>query len=101
MGEPGTGGSSTPSMVGAVKRWQKADPHKSQETWKNIAEANSTLEAQLRQLQQLSETHREAYINIIGICSHHTYGRVTSNAVLVIGNLYFTIFLLKIFSLHN
>ncbi|XP_042398893.1 phosphomevalonate kinase, peroxisomal-like [Zingiber officinale] len=75
LGEPGTGGSSTPSMVGAVKRWQKADPHKSQETWKNIAEANSTLEAQLRQLQQLSETHREAYNHIMGICSHHTYGR--------------------------
>ncbi|KAK6117011.1 hypothetical protein DH2020_049255 [Rehmannia glutinosa] len=25
LGEPGTGGSSTPSMVGAVKKWQKSD----------------------------------------------------------------------------
>lgn len=88
-------------MVGAVKQWQKADPQKSQETWKNIAEANSTLEAQLRQLQLLSETHWEAYKHIIGICSHHTYRRVTSKAVVITGTLYFTIFLLKIFSLHN
>uniref|UniRef100_A0A6N2JYT4 phosphomevalonate kinase n=1 Tax=Salix viminalis TaxID=40686 RepID=A0A6N2JYT4_SALVM len=41
LGEPGTGGSSTPSMVGAVKSWQKSDPAKAQETWRNkLAEEN-------------------------------------------------------------
>ena len=43
LGEPGTGGSTKPSMVGAVKKWQKADPEKSQETWRKLSEANSEL----------------------------------------------------------
>ncbi|KAK4741287.1 hypothetical protein SAY87_024875 [Trapa incisa] len=47
LGEPGTGGSSTPSMVGAVKKWQKSDPQKSIETWKVLSEANASLEKKI------------------------------------------------------
>ncbi|GJX91711.1 DNA-directed RNA polymerase I subunit 2, partial [Tanacetum coccineum] len=33
LGEPGSGGSSTLSMVGAVNKWQKSDPQNSKDTW--------------------------------------------------------------------
>ncbi|XVE65356.1 hypothetical protein DITRI_Ditri07aG0174400 [Diplodiscus trichospermus] len=69
LGEPGTGGSSTPSMVGAVKKWQKADPEKSQETWRKLAEANSELEIQLNMLSKLAKEHWDAYKCVIGNCS--------------------------------
>ncbi|XP_062210598.1 phosphomevalonate kinase, peroxisomal-like [Phragmites australis] len=69
LGEPGTGGSSTPSMVGSVKRWQKSDPQKSKDTWTKLGIANSVLENQLRNLNKLSEDHREAYESIVRSCS--------------------------------
>ncbi|XP_039069243.1 phosphomevalonate kinase, peroxisomal-like [Hibiscus syriacus] len=71
LGEPATGGSSTPSMVGAVKKWQKADPEKSQETWIKLAKANSELEIQLNMLRKLAEEHWDAYkcVNVIDRCS--------------------------------
>lgn len=69
LGEPGTGGSSTPSMVGAVKKWQKADPKKSQETWRKLAEANSELEKQLDMLSKLAKEHWDAYKCVIDSCS--------------------------------
>ncbi|XP_048319868.2 phosphomevalonate kinase, peroxisomal isoform X2 [Ziziphus jujuba] len=65
LGEPGTGGSSTPSMVGAVKKWQKADPQKSLDTWKKLSEANSDLETQLNTLSKLAEKHWDQYKSII------------------------------------
>ncbi|CAD6202930.1 unnamed protein product [Miscanthus lutarioriparius] len=79
LGEPGTGGSSTPSMVGSVKRWQKSDPEKSKDTWSKLAIANSALENQLRILKGLSENHREAYESVVRSCSHLTYGKVATN----------------------
>ncbi|CAK7356051.1 unnamed protein product [Dovyalis caffra] len=69
LGEPGTGGSSTPSMVGAVKRWQKSDPAKAQETWKKLSEANSALELQLNILSKLAEENWNAYECVIDNCS--------------------------------
>ncbi|XP_050237855.1 phosphomevalonate kinase, peroxisomal [Mercurialis annua] len=69
LGEPGTGGSSTPSMVGAVKRWQKSDPINSQETWRKLSEANSALETQFKVLSKLAEEHWEAYKCTIDSCS--------------------------------
>lgn len=44
LGKPGSGGSSTPSMVGSVKQWQKTDPQRSLETWRKLADANAKLE---------------------------------------------------------
>nr|KJB51571.1 hypothetical protein B456_008G223300 [Gossypium raimondii] len=69
LGEPGTGGSSTPSMVGAVKKWQKADPENSQETWRKLADANSELEIQLNMLRKLAKEHWDAYKCVIDNCS--------------------------------
>ncbi|PON62949.1 Phosphomevalonate kinase, ERG [Trema orientale] len=69
LGEPGSGGSSTPSMVGAVKKWQKSDPQKAQDTWTKLSEANSALEAQLNTLCKLAEEHWDEYENVINSCS--------------------------------
>ncbi|XP_062073459.1 phosphomevalonate kinase, peroxisomal isoform X3 [Humulus lupulus] len=68
LGEPGTGGSSTPSMVGAVKKWQKSNPEKSQETWTKLSEANSALETQLNTLCKLAEEHWDEYKKLINNC---------------------------------
>ncbi|KAK2990092.1 hypothetical protein RJ640_017763 [Escallonia rubra] len=69
LGEPGSGGSSTPSMVGAVKKWQKSEPQKSLETWTKLSEANSALETQLNLLSKLAEENWEAYKGVINSCS--------------------------------
>ena len=53
-------------MVGAVKKWQKSDPQKSQETWRKLSESNSALEAQFHMLSKLAEEHWNAYKSIIG-----------------------------------
>ncbi|XP_021905046.1 phosphomevalonate kinase, peroxisomal isoform X2 [Carica papaya] len=71
LGEPGSGGSSTPSMVGAVKSWQKSDPQKSQETWRHLSEANSDLETQLHMLSRLADKHWDVYKCVIEYCSVH------------------------------
>ncbi|XP_072987582.1 phosphomevalonate kinase, peroxisomal isoform X1 [Typha latifolia] len=73
LGEPGTGGSSTPSMVGSVKQWQKSDPQKSLETWKRLGEANSMLEALLKRLSKYAEDNWETYKHVISTCSGHAY----------------------------
>lgn len=69
LGEPGAGGSSTPSMVGAVKKWQKSDPEKSKETWTKLSEANSALETQLNTLSKLAEKHWDEYKSLINSLS--------------------------------
>ncbi|KAJ1379455.1 Ribosomal protein S5 domain 2-type fold [Sesbania bispinosa] len=69
LGEPGTGGSSTPSMVGAVKKWQKSDPEKSLDTWRKLSEANSALEMQLNLLSKLAKEQWDAYKSVIDSCS--------------------------------
>ncbi|KAM7490990.1 hypothetical protein LguiA_033911 [Lonicera macranthoides] len=69
LGEPGSGGSSTPSMVGAVKKWQKADPQKSLDTWTKLSEANSALETQLNLLSKLAAEHWDSYKCAIERCS--------------------------------
>ncbi|GLU05348.1 hypothetical protein SLE2022_224510 [Rubroshorea leprosula] len=69
LGEPGSGGSSTPSMVGAVKKWQKSEPQNSQETLRKLSEANSELETHLSRLSKLAEEHWDAYRSVIESCS--------------------------------
>ncbi|XP_058103975.1 phosphomevalonate kinase, peroxisomal isoform X1 [Magnolia sinica] len=81
LGEPGTGGSSTPSMVGAVKQWQTSDPQKSLETWRRLAEANSLLEMQLKALGTFAHEKLEAYKLVIGNCSSHRYEKWLEQAV--------------------
>ncbi|KAL0312424.1 UNVERIFIED_CONTAM: Phosphomevalonate kinase, peroxisomal [Sesamum radiatum] len=72
LGEPGTGGSSTPSMVGAVKKWQKADPQNALETWKKLSESNSALEFYLNTLTKLAENNYDTYRSAIDNCSKLT-----------------------------
>uniref|UniRef100_A0A7C9DS86 phosphomevalonate kinase n=2 Tax=Opuntia streptacantha TaxID=393608 RepID=A0A7C9DS86_OPUST len=69
LGEPGSGGSSTPSMVGAVKGWQKSDPEKSRYIWTKLSETNSLLEKQLNKLSELAEEQGETYERVINRCS--------------------------------
>ncbi|KAK1367579.1 Phosphomevalonate kinase [Heracleum sosnowskyi] len=69
LGEPGTGGSSTPSMVGAVKKWQKSDPQRSRDIWTKLSNANSALEKQLNLLRKLAAEHADAYQCVINSCS--------------------------------
>lgn len=69
LGEPGVGGSSTPSMVGAVKKWQKSDPQKSLDTWRKLSQGNSELETQLNMLSKLAAEHWDSYKYIINRCS--------------------------------
>uniref|UniRef100_A0A5B6ZFX2 phosphomevalonate kinase n=1 Tax=Davidia involucrata TaxID=16924 RepID=A0A5B6ZFX2_DAVIN len=69
LGEPGSGGSSTPSMVGAVKKWQKSDPQKSLDLWRKLSESNSALETQFNTLSKLAEEHWDAYKGVINSCS--------------------------------
>ncbi|KAJ0566573.1 putative phosphomevalonate kinase [Helianthus annuus] len=71
LGEPGSGGSSTPSMVGAVKKWQKSDPEKSKETWDRLSEANSALEAHFNLLSKLAAENWDSYKSVIDSCSMH------------------------------
>lgn len=56
-------------MVGAVKKWQKSDPQKSQETWNKLSEANLDLEKQLNLLRKLAAEQWDAYKCIISKCS--------------------------------
>nr|AZK89901.1 phosphomevalonate kinase [Jasminum sambac] len=72
LGEPGSGGSSTPSMVGAVKKWQKSDPTNALETWSKLSEANSTLEMHLNTLRNLAEKNSDVYTSVINSCSNLT-----------------------------
>ncbi|QHO34750.1 uncharacterized protein DS421_9g269630 [Arachis hypogaea] len=69
LGEPGTGGSYMPSMVGAVKKWQKFDPQKFLDTWRRLSEANSQLEIQLNFLSKLAKEQWDAYKSVIDSCS--------------------------------
>lgn len=69
LGEPGSGGSSTPSMVGAVKKWQMSDPEKARENWQKLSDANLELETKLNSLSKLAKEHWDVYLGVIKSCS--------------------------------
>lgn len=77
LGEPGTGGSSTPSMVGSVRKWQNSDPTTSQEIWQKLAESNSLLELQLKNLNKYSLDNYDSYKHVITACSRLPYNKVS------------------------
>ncbi|KAG5540245.1 hypothetical protein RHGRI_020465 [Rhododendron griersonianum] len=79
LGEPGAGGSSTVSMVGAVKKWQKSEPQKALETWKKLSDANSALEVRLNMLSTMAKEHWDSYRSIIDKCSLHKSEKVSSD----------------------
>ncbi|XP_039122612.1 LOW QUALITY PROTEIN: phosphomevalonate kinase, peroxisomal [Dioscorea cayenensis subsp. rotundata] len=80
LGEPGTGGSSTPSMVGSVKQWQKSDPQKSAETWTRLANANSMLELELNKLNKFALEQRDSYKHVISSCSGYSHEKWVEQA---------------------
>ncbi|KAL4558205.1 hypothetical protein LXL04_036403 [Taraxacum kok-saghyz] len=69
LGEPGSGGSSTLSVVGAVKKWEKFDLEKSTETWNKLSDANCELEKQLNLLSKLAEENWDSYKTVVDSCS--------------------------------
>lgn len=68
VGEPGFGGSHTPSMVGAVQAWRKRDPEKAKPVWAALAEANLSVEKGLLHLKDASQSG-EAYKSTLQACS--------------------------------
>jgi len=69
LGEPGYGGSCTPSMVGAVQSWRKKDPQNSQVIWKKLAEANAAVERELLSLKHIAQEQEQIYQNVLENCS--------------------------------
>ncbi|KAJ0971773.1 hypothetical protein J5N97_019732 [Dioscorea zingiberensis] len=80
LGEPGSGGSSTPSMVGSVKRWQKSDPQKSAETWRRLANANSVLESELKKLNIFALEQWDTYKQVTRSCSGYPHDKWVEQA---------------------
>lgn len=68
VGEPGFGGSHTPSMVGAVQAWRKQDPEKAKPVWDALAEANYGVEKGLLHLKEAALA-RDAYDSVLQACS--------------------------------
>ncbi|XP_078148227.1 GHMP kinase family protein isoform X1 [Carex rostrata] len=87
LGEPGTGGSSTPSMVGSVRKWQNSDPTTSQEIWQKLADSNSLLELHLKNLNKYSLDHYESYKHVISACSRLPYNKWIETVPDQIGDL--------------
>lgn len=61
VGEPGFGGSHTPSMVGAVRTWRKAQPENAHLLWSKLGQANADVERGLLQLKEIAEDHKDEY----------------------------------------
>ena len=81
IGEPGAGGSSTVSMVGSMKEWQKSEPQKALETWKKLSESNSALEIHLNLLCTMAKEQWDSYKSVINRCSMHRSEKVISKLI--------------------
>lgn len=75
VGEPGFGGSHTPSMVGAVQAWRKQDPEKAKPVWDALAEANYGVEKGLLHLKEAASA-RDAYDSVLQACSTCSFDKV-------------------------
>ncbi|CAI5495580.1 unnamed protein product [Closterium sp. Naga37s-1] len=47
LGEPGTGGTATPSMLSAVMKWRRQSPDEAEPIWEGLKEANAAVAAAL------------------------------------------------------
>ncbi|KAH8937977.1 hypothetical protein BDL97_16G057700 [Sphagnum fallax] len=74
VGEPGFGGSHTPSMVGAVQAWRKADPGTANPVWVALAEANQGVERGLLHLMECAES-RHAYNTVLEGCCTSSFDK--------------------------
>eukprot|EP00249_Psilotum_nudum_P018359 c26763_g1_i1 orf=217-1722(+) len=85
IGEPGAGGSHTPSMVGAVQRWRKDNPEKASVLWSQLAQANLDVEKGMLQLKQIAESDAIKYRWIIESCQKYSPEQWTEKADIDIG----------------
>ncbi|KAG6550181.1 hypothetical protein Mapa_008139 [Marchantia paleacea] len=69
IGEPGYGGSHTPSLVGAVMKWRKANLPGRDEIWNGLAKANLRVEAGLKLLNTLAQSVGKTYSTVLDLCS--------------------------------
>lgn len=72
VGEPGFGGSHTPSMVGAIQRWRKADPQKAEAVWTELGQFNTDVERGLFSLKTLAKDHVQEYESALECCDDST-----------------------------
>ncbi|KAJ7521691.1 hypothetical protein O6H91_19G063900 [Diphasiastrum complanatum] len=68
LGEPGFGGSHTPSMVGAVQKWRKKEAESADIIWKKLSFANIGVEEGFRDLKDLSLKHKDDYEDVLEDC---------------------------------
>eukprot|EP00898_Chlorokybus_atmophyticus_P004243 jgi/Chlat1/481/Chrsp103S01087 len=78
VGEPGWGGTSTPSMVGAVQRWRTSQPAEAAKLWTALASTNTTIESLLCKLQEEAAGWSDAYSAVITACAEDTAPSWTS-----------------------
>lgn len=76
VGEPGFGGSHTPSMVGAIQRWRKTHPQKAEALWSELGQCNMDVERGLSSLKMLAKDHQHEYGNAIEACDNSTAEQV-------------------------
>lgn len=72
VGEPGFGGSHTPSMVGAVQNWRKIQTEKAQLLWSELAQANINVEKGLHQLKEIGKEQEHEYRIFMESCENVT-----------------------------
>ncbi|KAH7277850.1 hypothetical protein KP509_38G011400 [Ceratopteris richardii] len=72
VGEPGFGGSHTPSMVGAIQRWRKSDPVKAEALWSELGHCNTEVEKWLSVLKKLAKDNAHEYETTLQACDDCT-----------------------------
>lgn len=68
VGEPGFGGSHTPSMVGAIQNWRKKQPEKAQYLWSELGQANMNVEKGLLEMKQIAKDNEDGYRMALESC---------------------------------
>ena len=76
IGEPGFGGSHTPSMVGAIQSWRKTLPQEAELLWSKLQQSNTDVESGLRQLKTIAKEHFREYKSAIEACEKETAEQV-------------------------
>ncbi|CAI5467340.1 unnamed protein product [Closterium sp. Yama58-4] len=70
LGEPGTGGTATPSMLSAVIKWRKQSPDEAEPIWNGLKKANAAVAAALSHLSLLARTHPDAFSTTLNRLQH-------------------------------
>ena len=67
IGEPGFGGSHTPSMVGAIQSWRKTRPQEAELLWSKLQQSNTDVESGLLLLKTIAKEHFCEYKSAIEV----------------------------------